>query len=438
MYKKVLKHLLNNRHNNNIRNVADQKAGFLPDEENSNIKKSEYEANLSDVLFKSAEDDVDNKNIIKQPHIILTTENPRYDKILNMDNDELKQLLEHKGYNVQKISGKYGTNENSIFVSNPNKYAYKHFLNIAQKLGQESVLFSNGYDHELHYVNGSNSGMHHKGQGTAIYRKSPEDYYSILENGTIFQHHINTDQDPVSLKHSFFTKSSFKTKLEKNEGKKLDKLFIPNDKEEVHPFERPEGKYFIHYSKEPGLKELNPEYQGSGTRGADFREGKPEHPVTWFYLENTEPEGIVVSGAKSKYVVSGDGIKLYDIGKDTMGLRDKLRKESQGRQVNPGTFTKDELFQEIKNAGYGGYYNSSINNKTMSRVAGVFHPTKPKFEFSIHPNDFKRATAYNYHKPKESREIASNFASENGDPQNKNFYSGLLNRTTDDKFKRKK
>ena len=113
----------------------------------------------------------------KQPHFIFSAENPLYPTKFKMSHDDVLGFLNDRGYKAESIKGKYGDHEKSILVHNPPKHAVKHLFNLAHSLGQESSIYSNGHDHEMHFHHGDNAGKHIKGQGTAFHKKPPEDYF---------------------------------------------------------------------------------------------------------------------------------------------------------------------------------------------------------------------------------------------------------------------
>lgn len=144
-----------------------------------------------------------------------------------------------------------------------------------------------------------------------------------------------------------------------------------------------------HYSRVPGLKELDPQFQGTGAKGAENKHGVPDVKVTYFYREGTPPEDLVTQGAKSKYTVQvpHEG-HLYDIGKDPQKIIHGLREASKDRQVNPGSVTRDEMLGAVKQAGFHGFHNS---NSPLSNAVGMFHPTKPSSEEDLTGMHMKKA-----------------------------------------------
>lgn len=360
----------------------------------------------------------------KIPHFIFSAENAMHPSKIEMSHKNALDFLKNKGYNAESIKGKYGKEENSIIVHNPPKNTHRHLMDFARNLGQDSAIISSGHDHEMHYLNGPKAGKHHKGQGTVLHQDPPHDYYSTLEDGTHFSHgfdfdKLHTDSELIkepagSIKKSEQMIKKGQYKLAKAESGPKHKLALAGP-----------GTKLIHYSPQEGLEELHPDHHGSkggpkGT-GAEVRQGVPDHRMTFYYAEGVEPESKVTTGAKSKYVVDLGSKKLYDIAKDPEGLREssykEAKKEADTRQINPGLVNnkdrKKYYHQAIKDAGYHGIYNSSLDN-TMSHAVGMFEPMTPEAEHKLHPKDFKETSAKNHHAMDDHLNQAKDFAKETG------------------------
>ena len=353
----------------------------------------------------------------KLPHVIFSVENPSHPSKFTLTHDEALKMLHNKGYNAEEMTGHYGNvPEKSILVHNPPKHTIKHLFNLAQKLGQETAIVSNGHSHELHYLNGDKSGKHYKGSGTLFHTSTnPEDNYSQLNTGEKFSH--NFDFDNLHRKSDLF-KNNEQIKKSEDDASYL-KLYKA---EKTHALQNagPETK-LIHYSPEQGLKSIDPEHHGVRGIGSEAKQGAPSHKMSFHYAEGVKPESAVTSGAKSKYVSSLGDKKLYDIGQDPMGFRNKAKermmKIAQNREVNRGIVRPDDLrdafHQEIKTAGYHGIFNSGLDD-TMSHVVGMFVPMKPEIEHKIHPNDFKMTSTINHHDEDRSLSRAKDFADKTG------------------------
>lgn len=361
----------------------------------------------------------------KLPHFIFSAEKPYHPANLEMSHEDAIKFLSDKGYDVEEMEGKYGEKERSILIHNPPKTTHRHLMNFARNLGQDSAIISNGYDHEMHYLNGPKAGMHHKGKGTVLHQDAPADYYSTLNDGTHFTHafdfdKVHNDSELIKNNDKDIKKSE---KLIKNGVFRLRKA-------EEGPKHRlalaGPGTKLIHYSPQKGLQELNPEHHGVRKIGAEAKHGAPEHRMTFYYAEGVEPESIVTSGAKSKYVVDLGDKKLYDIAKDPEGLRGKAKDMAQkavndyakkkgwvGQSMATGEDVKNAYHQAIKDAGYHGIYNSSLDN-TMSHAVGMFYPMRPEVEHELHPNDFKKTSAKNHRAMDDHKNQANDFAKENG------------------------
>jgi hypothetical protein len=352
----------------------------------------------------------------QKPHILMSAENPQHHAELKMNHDDVLKMLRNKGYDVEDVQGKYGKPEKSLMIKNPPQHAYKHFHELARKLGQDSLIISNGYDHEMHYTNGEKAGKHNKGQGTEIYRKQPDDFYTTDEKGKHFQHNLDLN--------TLHTDSKFL----KPYSKKMIKSEISNtfhmckNEKKQHPLDyQNSGIKLIHYSPKEGMSEITPTTAGANV---DRTREKPENKMSFYYLESAKPEAIVTSGAKSKYITSLGNKKLYDVGTDPENIWADLKRKSENRQTNPGTVTRDEHHAAIKQKGYHGIYNSSLDPETMGKVVGMFYNLPVEEEHKIHPNDFNEASSANHHITDKQRNVAGNFASERGE-HNGDYLMGL-------------
>jgi len=371
----------------------------------------------------------------KIPHFIFSAENPMHPSKFSMSHEDTLKFLQDKGYHAEEMKGKYGQEERSIIVHNPPSHSLRHLNRLAQDMGQDSSIISDGHKHEMHYLNGMKAGRHHKGNGTLLHQDAPEDYYSTLSDGTHFTHgfdfdktHVDSDfikDRPEKMKKSEQIIKNGVYKLCKAEGGPRHKLALAGP-----------GTKLVHFSPQEGLEEIHPDHHGVRKIGAEAKQGAPTHRMSFYYAEGVEPESIVTSGSKKKYVVDLGNKKLYDIAKDSHGLRDIAREKAQTKKdeyskskgwtgqmpINADEF-RDAYHQEIKNAGFHGIYNSSLDN-TMSHAVGMFESMKPEAEYKIHPNDFKETSAKDHHNLDAHREEAATFASENGH-HNPDFLSNL-------------
>ena len=363
----------------------------------------------------------------KQPHFIFSAEEPRHPRTLNWTHDQTLDFLKHRGYNAEEIQGKYGgKSEKSIMVKNPHPEAINHLMNLSTKLGQDSSIYSSGHHHEMHFHHGENAGKHLKGQGTNHHVNQPEDNYSTLRDSH-FTHNFNWDymHDPHE---SIIPQKS--TKMKKSE--KSDNFYLRKNEDDKHPlWHQVPDINLIHFSHKEGLTEIDPVHHGVRGIGSETKQGKPKHPMSFYYLEKTKPESIVTTGVKSKYVSKLGDKRIYDMGKDPENFYSKAKELANKRQVNRGIVRTEDFHQAIKDAGYHGVYNSNLN-ETMRNVVGMFDKMPVHKEYSIHQNDFKEASAKNHHAHKESLSNAKIFADETGH-HNPKFLASL-----DMKYKGKK
>lgn len=332
-------------------------------------------------LYKSESNAV----MARKPHFIFSAENPMYPEnhIYNLKHEQVVSLLKKKGYQVEEARGHYGKPERSIIVHNTNPNAVKHLQGLARGLGQESSIASDGYNHEMHFHGGENEGLHIKGQGTTIHKRKPDDFFTEMKDGTSFSHVFNFDESHPK-ESSAFNPPKLSTK-------KSEVNFIKS--EPNHPLVNPHpDTKLIHFSQTQGLKEIDPNFQGKRITDASSKRGKPEHPVSFYYLEGAKPEALVAHGSTSKYVARLGHKKVYDLGTDPDHIKHDLREAAKNRQINPGSFTRDELDAAIKAKGYHGIYNSAHEVEDMRKVVGMYHAMPVEKEVPFHPKDAEIAT----------------------------------------------
>lgn len=147
-----------------------------------------------------------------------------------------------------------------------------------------------------------------------------------------------------------------------------------------------DGKYLVHFGVVPGLKELDPDAMGSSSvKSTENRYGVPEVHRTYFYRQNTIPEEIVASQAKSKYYINEPHPdRLYDLAKD----KDSHLEQSQ-QELASGTGVgslSDRALSKIREAGYHGFFNSG---SSLPNVVGMFHKVPVVHEELAPPNFFE-------------------------------------------------
>jgi len=110
----------------------------------------------------------------------------------------------------------------------------------------------------------------------------------------------------------------------------------------------------VHYSKHSGLKMTDPSKIGtSGVGNENMRQGKPKIGATYFYREGTEPEDIVRSAAKHKYVTSIPDDQVVDLSNDPKDTYNKALDAAGG-----SFWHHQDFHQAVLDNGYSGYFNS--------------------------------------------------------------------------------
>lgn len=136
----------------------------------------------------------------------------------------------------------------------------------------------------------------------------------------------------------------------------------------------------VHYSPKTNLDIIDPNFMNtSSVSSQECKRGTPDTKRSYYYIDGTDPENLVVSQALRKYKVytifAGE---VYDIGKDSDNIYDRLYKESMKRNINPGIVNMEDVIFEVKKSGYTGFRNSK---STLPNVVALFYPQKVQVSF---------------------------------------------------------
>ena len=334
----------------------------------------------------------------KQPHFIFSAEQPYHEVSVDMDHEGTLEYLKRKGYDAEEMKGKYGGEERSIIVHNPPKYSIRSLQKLAQALGQDSSIVSDGTNHEMHYHHGEKKGKYNKGSGTIFHDKTPEDFYSTLSDGTHFTHNFDFDELHDGEGSGYY--KPIKESVKKSEEKLSKKPpYIPhNKKHELHGGGHPDIK-LIHFSPKAGLKEIDPQHLGARDTGEKKRRG--EHPFSFYYLDNTPAHAsenqTVLGGSNSKYIVNLGNKKIYDLSNDPDDLYSKAKEAANQRQINRGIVNRDDMHQAVKDAGYHGFFYPKNGDPTMSRAVAMFEKMPVHEEHQFHQKDTEHYSSKNHH-----------------------------------------
>lgn len=160
----------------------------------------EYEkkakAYLQSKIKKNEEGENKMHEMISVPHILFSMDNPAHGEHSEHNHEAMMHILKNMNADAHAIEGNYGdTPERSILIRNPSHEISATVHHLAGKNGQESVLHSDGQNHELHFLNGPLVGKHVKGSGTDYHTTKPDTNYSVLPDGTIFSHKLDFNQE---------------------------------------------------------------------------------------------------------------------------------------------------------------------------------------------------------------------------------------------------
>jgi len=117
---------------------------------------------------------------------ILTAENPRHPAEIK-DNEELRGHLDRMGLKYEgPTPGQYDDHENSFIVHGPTR---EQMRELGKKSGQESVIYTHGKNHEMHFVNGVSDGSYVAGDTShpvSHFLTRPSNYWTALPGTNSF------------------------------------------------------------------------------------------------------------------------------------------------------------------------------------------------------------------------------------------------------------
>jgi 8-oxo-dGTP pyrophosphatase MutT (NUDIX family) len=115
-----------------------------------------------------------------------------------------------------------------------------------------------------------------------------------------------------------------------------------------------------HYSTTPGLKTLDPAFQGTGAAGQEKNRNK-RIPRTYYYTRPGIPEAHVASGAHLYHAELPVGTRLYDMGNDELNLKaGKWKQTKYGMMYEASDF--DAVEKKLKRMGYHGYHSYGVKD----------------------------------------------------------------------------
>lgn len=142
----------------------------------------------------------------KTPHVIFSVENPMYEgKVAAPTHEQAIEWLRHQGEEVHDAAGFYGQPERSIIITNPKNL--HGIQQLAQDIGQESLIYSKDNRHELRYLNGKKRGKILKGSGTQIFAEPPPDMFTTvrdeLGDRIHFRHNFESENHEYAHPHGY-------------------------------------------------------------------------------------------------------------------------------------------------------------------------------------------------------------------------------------------
>jgi hypothetical protein len=303
------------------------------------------------------------------------------EEVLKKAKEEIESLLKYKSLEqyrhrqaIAQTTGVKGNGQNNTYSKSAAATGIIKPYEIGKTKTNKSIM--SHPDHPAH--NGFNAEEHkdayfaHAKMAESFKDIHPSQYHPDVLNhyNDSAAHHWNEHismKDAAAAKPQYNTpKNTISSLMRKNDDKDDDE-----DNNEIN---------LVHYSRKKGLKTIDPKYQGTGSAGEETKRGRPEVVRANYYREGTRTEPNVVGFAESKYHISVDPKKLYDLGKDKDGIIENARKEWDSKRERVGSFS-DFMLGKVREAGHEGYHNS--DHSSLSNAVALFHPQEPLSEHEI-------------------------------------------------------
>ncbi len=118
---------------------------------------------------------------------LITADKPRFPTQVEGGNDALKAHLDAMGLKHEgPTPGQYDDHENSFIIHGPTR---EQMQDLGKKFGQESVIYTHGLNHELHYTNGVSAGSYVAGNREhpiSHFSDRPSNYWTALPGSHSF------------------------------------------------------------------------------------------------------------------------------------------------------------------------------------------------------------------------------------------------------------
>lgn len=346
--------------------------------------------------IKKSEEDVSHDFL--KPHTMFSVENPYHPAKTSITHEDMLAKLKNKGFDAEHINGKYGNKENSIIVKNPTEKQREILNHIARKLGQDSIIHSDGKNHKMLYLHGEKAGQHAKGSGTQIFQKEPEDFYSTTSSGTHFAHNFDFDNLHKTEVLEKMSRPLMQNKeLELGQDPRMDVKTVNKDKE-----------YTIPAKKTP-------------------ESNVPEKKVGAIDLENKKLSQMARYAEKQKSPKQSK--KIEDVGNEYKNLLNPQNESAANVRI-PGATQKSYEYTENKkpNETKVLYTSNRSQRPDQAQLGYKIHETTHGFFSDLknkHGNDVANALSdrlLSEHFHKEDRKNISDWVKKAGyDPKSSNF-----------------
>lgn len=325
------------------------------------------------------------KNIINAPHVLFTTEFPRYRSAKTHTRDQaIEALRAHNPNNVHATTGFYeGAVEPYILISKPHPEQIKLAHELARKNGQMGLIESDGLNHKhIIFDNKGNVKYVLPTQGTNLNPK-PDDPYTEF-NGNRFTHALDF---PTEEEMNQEDTKRYDPKIETRDPHAEERgnpALNGKDADSTVQKSEDSPKYLDigHYSRFVDPPEvIDPAFQGTGV---NFGTKNPtyDHPVTYWTMMGKEgapaDQGLV--GSPNHYArIDLNKHPIYDFANDHLNLVENERQKNHVVRM-------DALHRTLKDMGYGGYMATHLAESP--NTVRLFHPVQAQSyeDFQQNPN----------------------------------------------------
>jgi hypothetical protein len=319
----------------------------------------------------------ENSHAFTLPHSMFSVENAHHPTQFSATHEKMLNKLKEKGFDVEHLNGKYGNEENSILVKNPSERQKSVLNHLARKLGQDSIIHSDGKNHEMLYLNGEKAGQYVKGSGIVIHEQKPDDFYSTTSSGIHFSHNFDFDKLHKNELTDILQKMSRPLMINKELG-------LGQDPRMDVKYVDPEKEYKVKTTPGRGRKKIfnEPEIENKKLQSAVSAEAKQQISPNK-KMSPKKKEEMKISQGAFKNIVNPKGT-------NALNVSDPEYKINRSYVFKKPDSPKNELDASIHEATHGFFsdiaskYGKEHSKQLSSHMLNNF----------FHPNDIAKVKSF--------------------------------------------